>query len=980
MLRSAVASTWLVCLAVSDLQGQSVAPASRAMLPQAPHNPVGRTVFRLDEPIRLHARLPDLAEDATVTWRFTGEGGGKRLAKTLVAGGRTGFVVDPYALGLGGWHVSLDELPDAVFALRVVSGVPNTPFVVNLYGGLVPDDGQQLFGGPPPMPTEQRLALWKHTYGINHLMTIGRPGGTPPEPRHVDRALLLGASITTQHSVAGQHQPGGTSTDWSDPGVLKACRYEATHVAQRWPRYVGPAFRGVHYADEPGLTWGLGNEDGTMKAVFGGEKGFYVGSLTVPLQYELYAKLTGRTPPDWRDPLARYDEWLEFQRFRSTILGDVFARLTRDVKRIDPGLIGYSQVYAWRSVSGGIYPPETAKGLDVLSTHGYAMWTWLGHAYPAHEVDALRSGAWDKPLWYLGPWLGHQAETGGVRAVLYGLLARKVEGITWPIDWMQHWPEAAEVSRRILPVSAALALAAKPREGVALLHSLDQHHRCVAENWKDGAFPDRRYEGRLMSAWWGLMAAGHPANRVVEEELLSGTAKDYRVVVAPGLTHVRPVVREALGAYIRGGGTVLLDADSTLDLPGAQKLPFAFPDGFDPKILPHTGTVRGPNQRLAFDTLVEPHREALRRALRPLVPPLVETDDPHLLLGHHVGGEARYYWIVNNRTVRDEKRQFVPVPTHATVSIPAGGGTVYDLFAQKPLKEPVVELDLAEGDARLFAVLPRPVAAVALDEPAWDAPYLSVRAAVRDAAGLPLPAVVPLELELTAPDGRRVGRFYRATRGGEFVERWPLGRAPAAGEYVLRATERMSGRSVVRKVAVVPDRDVALGSAIGPVEVFDASRIADVLQPGRELLILVGDRPHHEAEARRLAAALAGRKVRARIEPAARYDAKDRLDDPRVKGQIFPFFNGVYNYAVGIHEDVVLLGGVADNPLMHRLVRKYDLCPWKFADDEPGPGRAVVWWAAAAFGLEHRIVAVAANDAPGLRRGVDAVLAVPVPR
>ncbi len=929
-------------------------------------SPTGRAVFLLEEPVRLHAKL----EGKSARWQLQSDAGVVRTVTTPVVGGQAVLEVEPFALAPGVWKATV---AGATWGFQVVSGIRNTPFTICVYSGSIPDDTEKIFGGPPPMPVEERIRLWRDTYGVNVMMTAGRGGGAvvPPLPRYIDRAVRVGAGIVAQHVVAGQHQPGGSSTDWSDPGVLKAARYQVQHVAQRWGRALGGAFQGVHYVDEPGLTWGIGKADGTMQRMFQGQSGWYTGPLAVPLQHQLYREKTGQTAPDFRDPLANYAGFRDFMRFRVSILGDLFAQLTADVHRMNPRLWGFSQVYAWRTTAEGIYPPQTAKGVDILASHGYAMWTWLGHAYPAHEVDAMRSGAWDKPLWFLGPWLGHQAGNGGVRAVMYGMLARKVEGIVWPLDWMQFWPEATEISQRILPVSAALAQAEKPRDAVGLFQSLDQHIRTVAENWRD-PFPDRPYEGKLMTAWWAAMAAGFPASRVVEEDFASGAAKAHKVILAPGLTDIRPAVREALLDYIRQGGVVLLDADSTLDLPGAQKLSFGFRNGFDPQTVKPTGGPAGANQRLAYDTLVAPVVEELRATLLKSAAPLVDSDNRHLITGASTAGAGRYVWVVNNETIRGEP-QFIPVATKAALTLPVQSGeVVYDVFARQQITNATQHVEFPPGDAKLYAVLPRRIAKIVIEPLQWTAPRLTVRATVLDDAGEVIDGIVPFEIELLGPV---TWRGWRATRQGRFEEALPLGMAAPPGSYTIRIRETLTGAVVAEAKLNIPATKSSAPVGRGdPVEVLDGDRLKQMLKPGADVLILIGADPAHRPVAEQLVSALAKHKVKATIEEAARYEGKDKLDNPKIQGQIYPFFGNIYNFAVAIHRDVMVLGDHRNNVLMKHLVGRYDLAPWPL--ESAGAGRALVWWAAAAYGLEHQILAIYASDPEGLRRGAASVTAV----
>ncbi len=934
---------------------------------QGLHSPGGRTVFFLDEPIHLHAPSAE-PEGETVDVVLRNGAGAERRVSAIVHGGRAAVTIPPFALAAGplfdeihgAWTVEAEgSLP---LKLTVVNGTPNTPFTIAMYAGDIPNDDVNSYGGKGPLPVRDRQKRYRDTYGINLSMSTGLYGGPLPVEQ-ADRIARFGARIVAQHVIAGQHQPGGTSTSWAEPGVQLGTRYRGSYTAQAWRRIAGAPFAGVHYADEPGLTWGGQNEAGQMRHIFPREQDFYTGPFAVPAQHEAYRRATGREPADWRYPERDWDGWRDFQRFRVTILGDLFDDITRTVNRIDPNLLGYSQVYAWRTTAEGIYPPETAKGVNVLSTHGYAMWTFLGHMNPAFEVDAMRSGAWDKPLWMLGPWMGHQAEVGGVRAVLYGLLARKTEGIIWPLDWLRAWPEAEEVSQKILPLSGMLHAAAKPRDAVALFQSLDEHLKINAENLR-APNPGMEYHGRMLSAWWNINAAGFPATWLTEEDILAGVLDQVKVVVAPRLTLLRPEIRAPLESFIARGGAVLLDASSSLDLPGAQRLTAEFKNGFDPEVLKPITPVNSANMQIAFETLVAPNLEEMRAALHAHAQPPLKTDSPHAQVGEYLAGQGRYLWVVNQLNRRIEDAQFEPLPLRTRVALPTAAA-VYDVFARAPLAETAFDLDLAPGDAKLYALLPEAINGTVIESAAWTNAGLTVRAVVLGAQH-PVPAMIPVTLRITAPDGARLGEWHRSTDAqGRLVQHIPLGASMPPGDYTVDVTENISGQSAQTVVKAQPTPRALRDD--GPVEIRDAEKIAAFVKRPGEALIVYGNE-QEKAVATALAERLAGAGRASRVAPA---DAFQKHIDITITGQIFNIFSGIFVFPLDIHQDVIIVSGSTENTLMQRLLKPFDLSPWQgFGDTPNGPGRGVIWWAADAFGLGHDIVAVYAEDELGLERAV----------
>ncbi len=924
-------------------------------------------MFFLNEPIRLH--IPSERDDgAREQVILRNQAGAVLETEAVVAGGRAIVEIPAGALAAGplfdeSYGAWTAAAAGKTFEFTVVNGLPNSSFTIAMYGGGIPGDEENTHGGKGPLPVEERQKLYRDTYGLNLIMNTGALGGPIPVEQ-ANRIARLGARIVAQHVVAGQHQPGGTSTSWAEPGVQLACRYRASWVAQAWKRISGAPFAGVHYADEPGLTWGGQNAEGKMRHIFQGEQDHYTGPFAVPAQHEAYRRETGREPADWRHPEKDWQGWREFQRFRVTILGDLFADITDQVHRIDKDLLGYSQVYAWRTTAEGIYPPETAKGVDVLSTHGYAMWTYLGHMNPAFEVDAMRSGAWDKPLWMLGPWKGHQAAEGGVRAVMYGLLARKVEGIVWPLDWMRDWPEAEEVSQKILPISGMLHDTEKPRDAVGLFHSLDQHLKINSENLY-APNPGQSYHGRMLTAWWNINAAGFPASWLTEEDILTGVLEQHDAVVAPTLTWVRPEIKNALEQYIEKGGTVILDAASTVTIKGAVKLGAEFKDGLDPEILEPITPVNSANMQIAFDTLVAPNLAELRPILHEKATPPAVVDSPHAQLGEYLAGKGRYLWVVNQQNRRVQDTQFDPVPMKTRLQLPDDAAVVYDVFAQEKLQRRELDLHLAAGDAKLYALLPDTIEEVSVSNITWQAGEFVLEATVSGAEE-PIPAILPVAVRVFAPDGARLLQLYRATdENGRIALRIPIGAAMPGGEYRIEMEETVTGRTV-RETVTIGAEKLQVTDA-GAVEIFDRDKVANFADRTGEVLVLYGDAAHKPL-AEKLAANLNCPERPVRAAAAEKFE---KPIDIVISGQIFNFFSGIMVKPLAVHKDVIVLGNRQNNTVMKQLVEPFLLGPWpQFHTSKIGSGRGVIWWAADACGIGYDIISVYAEDDTGLDRAV----------
>ncbi len=902
----------------------------------------GRNYFYENERIAL--TVPASGDNVEV--KFVNATGIKRAVTVPVQSGFAQFQLEPLALSPGQWSI---EAGGTKGAITIASSIRGTPYTFLNYQGWV-DDAVPLWGEwMKPVTSEQRVQQWRDDYGINMLQL--QNGGIPTTPRTQDLLIQMGARFSTLSTMAGQHQPSGGLFDWSMPEVLVATRRQAQHAAQVLRRY--PGFIGVHYADEPGLTYGTRNPDGTFEPYNGtvpDQKTHYFGPLAVPAQFALYTQKTGKPLPDVFNPQANLEPWLDYMRFRTTILGDAFSQYTRDVHKIDPRLIGYSQLYAWMFLSDGEYPPENTKGVDVISSHAYIDFA-LGLWYPVHESDAMRDGDWGKPLWMMPSF------EGMIRMpTIYASISRKLEGLGWDRTTALTVPETKLLAQRIVPISGMLYDVSKPRDPVAVFYSRDQYLVEMSKNIKNH-YQGRDYASRLGAAWIMSNAAQCPAVRVVEEDLINGLAKEHKVIIAPQLTYARPQIKAALEKFVRDGGTLLMDQTATLEIPGATKLPFSFVD-WGAQATAGSPGFENLTQGQIFDKYIVPNLPAFKEAIAGKVTPLVHAADPWLLASQQLAQGGQYVWLVNMKhSTRDT---FLPLSTSVTLpKAPA----IYDVFARKLIPSETIELNLAGGDAAVYAIMPSKVETVKIEaQPAVGT--VKLLASVSGAAG-PVDAIIPLSFELRDPSGNLVKKFYRATSHGRFEEVLSLGNAPAAGEYSIHIQELLSNQQATVKFA--PQLASGIFAATATVDVFDDDHILSTLKEnkGKKMLVLYGTEAQKPI-AQKVADLVQQQGGDPILAPASKYDV---LREGRVPSLFYTA--GIYTDPVDIPHAAVLIGSEKDNPLTKRVVAAL-LVPRPISEKYPGSGRGMVYWARSILGLDKDLVMIYANDAKGLERALEA--------
>ncbi|NUP99608.1 MAG: hypothetical protein HUU35_07115 [Armatimonadetes bacterium] len=249
-----------------------------------------------------------------------------------------------------------------------------------------------------------------------------------------------------------------------------------------------------------------------------------------------------------------------------------------------------------------------------------------------------------------------------------------------------------------------------------------------------------------------------------DEHVVRDGLKGYKVLVMPYCDVLTRTVVERVKAFQRGGGIVVAllklaaDLRAELDQVYTRRLAAA-----DPEVV--TRLRRYANAEYVF--AINDHRTYGK------------------YVGHH------------GKVMEDG------LPASTRLTLRRSAGTVYDLGRRTAAKVVKTagglswDVALGPGDGRLFAVVEKPVASVAVTAPKTarlGAP-LVLQVAVRSADGKPLAAVVPVELTITDPAGRvaEYSGHYGARDGQVKVTITPA-RNDQTGRWLVRAVEGFSAR------------------------------------------------------------------------------------------------------------------------------------------------------------------------------------------
>ena len=368
------------------------------------------------------------------------------------------------------------------------------------------------------------------------------------------------------------------------------------------------------------------------------------------------------------------------------------------------------------------------------------------------------------------------------------------------------------------------------RHPIALLYPLSQEmaDHLRAQTATDAELPQRgvwtwRVWHSYEDAYFSMKFAGLPVEPLYEESVRAGKLR-YKAIVVPHADYLRPEVAAGLRKYLDAGGAVYLGASSTLDLPGAEKLPFDFLTLFN-TYFPAGRKADWQKERVRHYWIrpVLDKAAQLRRLLAAHARDAVAVSEPEVVWNLRDGGAAKYLFLVNDKTtnpvtgaqreLRGRYAHFVIMPTayHAVrtrVTLP-WSGPVYDVLdgrlAASPDREGRVSLDveLEGGGARCYALLPERIQSL----------RLAARKAIEAGAPLPihvgvwgngrlLAGVVPLKIELQS--GKQTRTRYAATRAGECQLELATDLELPAGPARLTVTETLSGVAASRDLELLP--------------------------------------------------------------------------------------------------------------------------------------------------------------------------------
>ena len=802
-----------------------------------------------------------------------------------------------------------------------------------------------------------------------------------------DEAIRGGLNFMRGMVLGGAHQlDANLKNDWSDPYVLREGRLRASREAMK--DRTQPNCIGVHFYDEPGLTWNEHPQTGefvpyNIAAQDRAWKGCY-GTDAQP-----YHSVAPTDPAS----LAR---WRKLATWKQRFMEACWRHVSSGVNLVRPDWLTATQTqYGWDAFSDGYYF-NIARHLPVINGHGwYSDVYWLNMAPPmASEFGRMRD--WHRPCWYMPTWW--RMNTVHTRLDQAMSFIQGLEGMMWPGNpaWApsqdEGMPGIVEMNRLMLRLGTVFTTMPVDRSPAAILYSLSQGIEAEIRS----KMKDTRYANGHIRTTLAFYAAGMrnqlPLFPVVEEDVLDGTvAANHKALILSKVEYLDPRVVRALEDYAAAGGHVLLDNECTVRIQGAEKLGLQMDYAYHNQLEGRHG--QEDYLLLNFMKNVEQLAKDLRTKLAAYgIRPVFGCDSLDIVGRRQAWGDIEYLFAVNLCPDPDLRGKNTVRGTVATLGVPDDGRPVYDAIAGGPAdafarkgKELKATLRFGPGQLRGFARTARPIGRVVVRPPRVTRDYVAdpqmpvaveIIATLADAQGRPLVGSAPMQVRLVDPLGTTRHDLYRPTDQGILRIRLPLAANDPQGDWTVHVTDLLARKTGTATFPLQQPATAGAVAAMAPRAILfgdDFSKVFDFFRRHRRVTLVAGASPFNAAAAKHLAENLAHWGVRADLVAAADVQKARR---PEWASKI----GCTWSESFDLPGACILLGNPADNPVLKFLTEKCvaglmtktaNALPYMPVRDVfPGRGRGLVAWQIDAVGHDLESLTCVAYDAEGMSQAV----------
>ncbi len=805
-------------------------------------------------------------------------------------------------------------------------------------------------------------------------------------------------------TMSGAHQMDlRQECDWSDPLVLQGG--EARVVARALRDRTVPNCLGVHFYDEPGLTWWKDPKTGVMSP------------FNIPSQDRSYQSAFGSAAPHYYDvkpgDADAVAKWNHLGRWKESFMEASWKYARFGVERVRPDFISATQSqYGWMAYSDGYYF-NVARSLPIISGHGGYDDGPATYFYPSFFHEMGRARDLNKPIWYLPCWYGESSDD--LRCQQYLSFMMNLQGMATPPDFTVHKPQSVPCTEGVVESNKLMARLGTifttmrvTRPPVAMLYSMSQNLGAQTQDMQDAKDLNKAaYEGgrhtraKLLDTYLAGKMLHIGLFPLVEEDVLDGTlAANHKAIILSGVNHLEPNVVAALEAYATGGGAVLLSDDCQVQIKGGQKIGAIADSSVYEKLEQIWSKDQKESERLRrvehYIEHIQPLAAALKSKFEALgIKPDLDADSQYITTSRQAAGDVEYLFAVNATPNPDNDKVKVKAAT-ATLSIAADGRPIYDAIHAKLAtefkpadKKLSAAFSFGAGEMRVFARTNRPIGGVHAHTPTLfrdltvaDAPIrIELAASVLDDHDGVLNGSIPLQIKVIDPLGQTRYDLYRATDRGALRLDLPLAANDPAGQWKVTIRELLSNTEGATAFAYQPGTQCgALAGATQRAVSFGADRdnIFRLFRTHQDVTVVKGSGDYNNAAADRIATVLKPWGIDCKIVTAADANKARTITDEEAATWSGLGFGRVgaenrKNPAMvgfAIRGPAILLGTPEDNPLI-KFAQDQNMLAYKpAAATFPGTGRGYLGWQRDAVGYSQESVTLIAYDEAGMAEAV----------
>jgi len=289
---------------------------------------------------------------------------------------------------------------------------------------------------------------------------------------------------------------------------------------------------------------------------------------------------------------------------------------------------------------------------------------------------------------------------------------------------------------------------------------------------------------------------------VYDESIMRGDLDQLKVLFIPHGDVISKSCADRIVAFQQRGGIVVADE---------HLAPGITPDIVIPEIV-FNRDEGAKKFNLAYKLAAATLLKKLSGHYRPFV-----TADPEFFTVPRRYKDTDYLFVINDKRAFGGQfgkwRQVMEVgkPHSGTVTIRRDAAAVYELSrgGKVPFTrnggEIGVELKYATNDGRLLMLLDSPIGDLRVEGPSELTPgdKFSIKLEVLDIQGKAVPALLPVEVRITDPEGRVLdGSGFECAADGKFEKEYFISVNDLAGRWKITCKDRASGLTVTKEFTV----------------------------------------------------------------------------------------------------------------------------------------------------------------------------------